>query len=196
MRGQHAPPRTQNGPVTRRVGARGLVQRAASGRVGFRQKRPAGQGCRQGVVVNARRQIGRRHAKRGREIYGSAAAETVVAAGKSLVVPVLMFGFAVMVSMLLGAGLGVSDVQMKRGMGIAARKRERQQYHQAAQEERPLHRTITYHRRVGKVRISRIAQGRLKVKLGPNLRRCRVACRCWRIDRVDLAASSAPHGRP
>lgn len=100
--------------------------------------------------MNARRQVGRRHALRGREIDGGATAETVAAAGKSLVVPVLMFGFAVMVGVLLGAGLGVRHVQMKRGMGIAVRQCERQQQDQAAQEQRTLHGTITYLRRVGK----------------------------------------------
>lgn len=94
--------------------------------------------------MNAHRQIGRRHAKRGQEIYGGAAAETVAAAGSSLVVPVLMFGFAVMMGMFLGAGLGMSDVQMKRGMGIAGRERERQQQDQAAQKEGPLHGTMMY----------------------------------------------------
>jgi|SRR6516165_933038 len=90
--------------------------------------------------MNARREIGWRHVERGREIDGGAAAETVTAAGKCLVVPMLMlrFGFPVMVRMLLRARLGVSDVQMKRGMGIAVRKRERQQQDQAAQGQRAL----------------------------------------------------------
>ena len=53
----------------------------------------------------------------------------------------LGFGFPVM-RMLLRAGLGVSHVQMKRGMGVAIRKCEGQQQDQAAQEERPLHGTF------------------------------------------------------
>ena len=66
----------------------------------------------------------------------------------------LGFGFPVMVGMPLRAGLGVRDVQMKRGMGIAVRKRERQQEYQAAEEKRALHRTIRYLRKVGKCGIS------------------------------------------
>ena len=72
---------------------------------------------------------------------------------------VLSFVFALMVGVLLGAGLGVSGVQMKRGMGIAAGERERQQQHnQAAQKGRPLHGTITDLRKVGQGPESRIAQ--------------------------------------
>ena len=104
--------------------------------------------------MNARQQIGRRHGERGRKINGSGATEAIAAAGKSLVVPmlVLRFGLAVMVGVLLGAGLTVSGVQMKRSMGVAARQRERQQHDQAAQEERPLHGTITDLRKVGQNR--------------------------------------------
>jgi len=46
----------------------------------------------------------------------------------------------------------MNGVQMKRGMGIAARQRERQQHDQAAQEERPLHGTITELQKVGQNR--------------------------------------------
>jgi hypothetical protein len=45
------------------------------------------------------------------------------------------FGLAVMGRMLVRAGRAVSGVQMKRGMGVAARERERQQHDRAAQEE-------------------------------------------------------------
>ena len=51
----------------------------------------------------------------------------------------LGFGFPVVVGVLLRAGLGVSGIQMQRGMGIAARKRERQQHDQAAQDQGSLH---------------------------------------------------------
>jgi hypothetical protein len=104
--------------------------------------------------VNARQQIGGSHVERRREIYGGAAAETVAAAGKSPVMPILMpgLGVPVMVGMLLRAGLGVSDVQMKRSMGITVRKRERQQQDQAAQERGAFHGTIMYLRKGGKVR--------------------------------------------
>jgi hypothetical protein len=80
------------------------------------------------VVGNARRQIGRRHAERRRKIKGGAAAEAVTAAGKSLIVPMLIrrLGFAVMVRTLLRAGLGVSDVKMKRGMSVSAHESQRQ----------------------------------------------------------------------
>ena len=79
--------------------------------------------------MNARREIGWRHVERGREIDGGAAAETVTAAGKCLVVPMLMlrFGFPVMVRMLLRAGIVVSGVQMKRSMGVATDESDRQQ---------------------------------------------------------------------
>jgi hypothetical protein len=40
---------------------------------------------------------------------------------------------------LFRARRGVSTAQMECGMGIAARKRERQQYDQAAQEQGSLH---------------------------------------------------------
>jgi hypothetical protein len=68
--------------------------------------------------------------------------------------PILMpgLGVPVMVGMLLRAGLGVSDVQMKRSMGITVRKRERQQQDQAAQERGAFHGTIMYLRKGGKVR--------------------------------------------
>ena len=104
--------------------------------------------------MKARQQIGRRHGERGRKINGDGATEAIAAAGKSLVVPVLVlsFVFAVMVGMPLGAGRGMNGVQMKRGMGIAARQRERQQHDQAAQEERPLHGTITELQKVGQNR--------------------------------------------
>ena len=48
-----------------------------------------------------------------------------------------------MVGMLLGAGLVVSAVQMKRGMGVAADESDRQQQDQAAQEQGWLHGTGT-----------------------------------------------------
>jgi len=49
--------------------------------------------------------------------------------------------FPVVVGMLFGAGLVVSAVQMKRGMGIAANESERQQQNQAAEEQGSLHDT-------------------------------------------------------
>ena len=64
----------------------------------------------------------------------------------------LRFGLAVMVRMLVRAGRVVSGVEMKRGMGVAARQGERQQHDQAAQEERPLHGTITELQKVGQNR--------------------------------------------
>ena len=74
------------------------------------------------------RQIGRRDSERGSNINGRAAAEAVAAARKSVVMAVLMKRcLSVVVSMLLGAGLVVSIVQMKRGMGVAADESDRQQ---------------------------------------------------------------------
>jgi len=49
--------------------------------------------------------------------------------------------FPVVVGMLFGAGVVVSAVQMKRGMGVAADDGERQQQNQAAPEQRSLHGT-------------------------------------------------------
>ena len=73
----------------------------------------------------------------------------------------------VVVGMLLGAGIVVSGVQTKRGMGVAAGESERQQQNDAAQEQGPVHGTITFLRRVRKGSESRIAQDRLSVKPAP-----------------------------
>ena len=51
--------------------------------------------------------------------------------------------FPVKVGVLFRARLGVSGAQMKRSVGIAACKRERQQHDQAAQEQGSLHCTGT-----------------------------------------------------
>jgi hypothetical protein len=78
--------------------------------------------------MDPRRQIGRRDTQDWRNIRGRAAAEAVAAARKSVVMAVLMKRrFSVVVGMLLGAGLVVGTVQMKRSMGIAADESERQQ---------------------------------------------------------------------
>jgi len=144
----------QTAPQPRTRRASGLARRAGSGRARVGLQASAGQEYGPGVVMKARQQIGRRHGERGRKINGDGATEAIAAAGKSLVVPVLVlsFVFAVMVGMPLGAGRGMNGVQMKRGMGIAARQRERQQHDQAAQEERPLHGTITELQKVGQNR--------------------------------------------
>jgi hypothetical protein len=47
--------------------------------------------------------------------------------------------FPVVAGMLFGAGLVVSTVQMKRGMGVAANESERQQQDKATEEQRSLH---------------------------------------------------------
>ena len=146
----------------------GLAQRAASGRIGIGPQHPAGQGCGQGVVIDPRRQIGRRDTERGREIHGRTAAEAVAAARQRVVMPMLIRRcFPVVVDMLFGTGLVVSAVEMKRGMGVAAHESERQQQDQAAEEQRSLHGTGAQLRSFGNVPESRIAQGRLKVKPGP-----------------------------
>jgi hypothetical protein len=78
-----------------------------------------------------RPQIGRRDARDWRNIHGRTAAEAVAAAGKSVIMAMLMGRcFPVVVGMLFGAGLVVRAVQMERGMGVADRKRERQQQDQ------------------------------------------------------------------
>ena len=90
--------------------------------------------------MGPRRQIGRRDPERGSKVDGGAAAEAVAAARKPVVMAMLMERrFTVVVGMLLGAGLVVSPVQMKRSMGVAADESERQQQDQAAQEQGPLH---------------------------------------------------------
>ena len=117
-----------NGPETRGATRAGLAQRGRSGRIGIGLERPTGQGCGQGVVMNLRRQIGQRDTEDWRNIHGRAAAEAVAAARKSVVMTMLMERrFCVMAGMLLAAGLVVSTVQMKRGMGIAADESDRQQ---------------------------------------------------------------------
>ena len=74
------------------------------------------------------RQIGRRDSERGSNINGRAAAEAVTAARKSVVMAMLMKRrFTVVMGMLFGAGLVVSTVQMKRGIGVAAGESDRQQ---------------------------------------------------------------------
>ena len=74
------------------------------------------------------RQIGRRDTENWRNIHGRAAAEAVAAARKPVVMAMLMRRcLPVVVGMLLGAGLVVSAVQMKRSMGVAADESERQQ---------------------------------------------------------------------
>jgi len=114
------------------------------------------------------RQIGRRDTENWRNIHGRAAAEAVAAARKPVVMAMLMERrFTVVVGMLLGAGLVVSPVQMKRSMGVAGDESERQQQDQAAQEQGPLHGTGTQLRRFWILPESGIAQGRCKVKLAP-----------------------------
>ena len=106
----------------------GLGQRAGSGRIGIGLECPAGEGCGQGVVMDPCREIGRRDTEDWRNIHGRAAAEAVAAARKPVVMAMLMERrFTVVVSMLLGAGLVVSIVQMKRSMGVPADESERQQ---------------------------------------------------------------------
>ena len=117
-----------NGPATRGAVRAGLDQRAGSGRIGIGLQRPAGQECCQGVVLDMRPQTGRRDTEDWRNIHGRAAAEAVAAARKSVVMAMLMERrFAMVVGMLLRARLVVSVVQMKRSMGVAADKSERQQ---------------------------------------------------------------------
>jgi hypothetical protein len=85
--------------------------------------------------MHLRRQIGRRNTERGGNVDGRAAAEAVAAAGKPVVMAMLLERrFTVVVGMFLGAGLVVSAVEMKRGMRVAADESQRQQQNQAAQE--------------------------------------------------------------
>ena len=85
--------------------------------------------------MRLRRQIGWRDAERGGNVDRRAAAEAVAAAGKPVVMAMLMGRrFTLVVGMLFGAGLVVRAAQTKRGMGVAADESERQQQDQAAQE--------------------------------------------------------------
>ena len=103
--------------------------------------------------MNVRRQIGRRNTERGGNVDGRAAAEAVAAARKAMIVLVLMErSLPVVVGMLPRAGVLVSPVQVKRSVGVAAGESERQQQDDAAQEQGPLHGTITDLRKVGKAR--------------------------------------------
>ena len=117
-----------NGPATRGAVRAGLDQRAGSGRIRIGLQRPAGQERGEGVVLDMRPQIGWRDTEDWRNIHGRAAAEAVAAARKPVVMAMLMERrFTVVVGMLLRARLVVSTVQMKRSMGVAADKSERQQ---------------------------------------------------------------------
>jgi hypothetical protein len=90
--------------------------------------------------MNVRRQIGRRDTEDRGNVDGRAAAEAVAAAGKPVVMAMLMERrLPVVVGMLLRAGLLVSAAQMKRGMGVAADESERQQQDQAGQGQGSLH---------------------------------------------------------
>lgn len=96
--------------------------------------------------MDLRGEFGRRDVELGRKIDDRAAAEAVAAARKSLVVvPMLMMRrvFSAVMCVLFRARLAMSLIQMKRGMGIAACKRERQQHDQAAQEQGSPHGTST-----------------------------------------------------
>ena len=117
--------------------------------------------------MDPRRQVGGRDAERRRQVGGGGAAEAVAAARKSVVMAVLMKRcFSVVVRMLLRAGLVMSTVQMKRGVGVAADESERQQQDQAAQEQGSLHGTSTELRDFEFFSNPHIAQGCLKVKSG------------------------------
>jgi len=117
-----------NGPATRGAARAGLAQRPTSGRIGVGTELSAREGRSACVVMELRREFGRRDAGIGRKINGRAAAEAIAAARKAIVVPVLVMrrGFSAVVRVLFGARLAVSGVQVKRSMGVAACKRERQ----------------------------------------------------------------------
>jgi hypothetical protein len=119
----------------------GLGQRAGSRRIGRGQKRPAGKGHGERVVMDLRRELCRSDAELGREIGGGGAAQAITTARKALVVLMLVMRQCLsgVMRVIFRAGLGVSGTQVKRSMGVAARKRERQQHDQAAQEEGSLH---------------------------------------------------------
>jgi hypothetical protein len=120
--------------------------------------------------MDLRRELCRSDAKLVREIGGGAAAQAIATARKALVVLMLVMRrcFSGVVRVIFRAGLGVSVTQMKRSIGVAACKRQRQQHDQAAQEQGSLYcnEHVTPKGLKG-FYDSRIAQGRLKVKLGP-----------------------------
>jgi len=76
----------------------------------------------------------------GRDIVCRGTGQTVAAARETFVVLVMVGCLSAVVCVLLRAGFGVSDWQMQHGMGVAARKRERQQHYQAPQNPESLYR--------------------------------------------------------
>jgi hypothetical protein len=77
-----------NGPATQGAGAPGLAQRAGFGRPGLGQKRQAGEGRGQHVVMDLRPDFG----ELGWEIGRGSAAQAVAAARFSVIVPMLVIG--------------------------------------------------------------------------------------------------------
>ena len=128
-----------NGPATRGGWRAGLAQRAGSGRIGLGPKRAAGKRRGERVISDLRRQLGRRDAELGRKIDGRTAAEAVAAAGKSLVVRMLVERLCASALMIFRARPAVSGIQMKRGMGIPADESQREEHDEAAQKQGSLH---------------------------------------------------------
>ena len=130
-----------NGPATRGAARAGLAQRDRSGRIGIGRKCPAGERRGACVVMDFCWKLCRRDTELGRKIDGRTAAQAVAAARKCFVVLMLMLRRCLsgVMRVLFRARLGMIGDQMKRGMGIAARKRERQQHDQTAQEQGSLH---------------------------------------------------------
>jgi hypothetical protein len=102
-----------------------LAQRAGSGRIGLGQKRPAGEGRGERVVVDLRPELCRSDAELGRKIGCRSTAQAVAAARNSVAVPMLVMGwnFSGVVDVLFRAGLGMRSAQMQRSMGIAVGER-------------------------------------------------------------------------
>ena len=137
-----------NAIATRGGWRAGLAQRAGSRRIGVGTELPAGEGPSACVVTERRRELGQRDVGIGRKIDGRAAAEAVAAAGKSLVVRMLVERLCASALMIFRARPAVSGIQMKRSMSVAARKCERQQHDQAAQKQGSRHGRSSYLRRV------------------------------------------------
>ena len=79
-------------PRNPRAGAPGLTQRAGSGRTGLWQKRQAGEGRSQRVIMDLRPDLGPSDGELGWKIGRGSAAEAIAAARKSVIVAMLVIG--------------------------------------------------------------------------------------------------------
>lgn len=136
--GLYAPACGQTAPQPKGRRAPGLAQCAGSGRTGLWQKRQAGEGRAQHVIMDLRADLGPSDGELWRKIGRGSAAQAVAAARKSVIVPMLVIGCSRsgLVHVLFRAGSGVSATQMQRSMGVAADESERQHQDKASEKQR------------------------------------------------------------